>query len=230
MKKDYSTLIWGIVILVAGISFTGNTLGLWNVDVFFDGWWTLFIIIPGIASILSSGFSWWSSFLVLFGGALLLDSQDILNVSDFWGIILPVALIIFGFSIIISFFKKDKFYYGMKSDKIKYDTQSYPKYSAIFGGGEVKNNSSNLKAVKINVLFGGFDLDLRDANINEDIIIDANVMFGGIDVYVPPNVEVEIIYGTPIFGGFSSRENRITNGVSKVRVKYFTLFGGIDIK
>jgi hypothetical protein len=38
--------LWGIVLVAAGVLFALKALGIANIDVFFDGWWTLFIIIP----------------------------------------------------------------------------------------------------------------------------------------------------------------------------------------
>ena len=46
MKKDYSALIWGLLFVAVGIIFGGNELDIWDIDIFFPGWWTLFLIIP----------------------------------------------------------------------------------------------------------------------------------------------------------------------------------------
>lgn len=36
----------GIVLIILGPIVGGNTLGITNINIFFDGWWTLFIIVP----------------------------------------------------------------------------------------------------------------------------------------------------------------------------------------
>ena len=41
-----SKVIWGLVLIVLGIIFGLNALEITNINVFFDGWWTLFIIVP----------------------------------------------------------------------------------------------------------------------------------------------------------------------------------------
>ena len=45
MKKTESVL-WGIVLIIIGIIVGGNTFGITDINIFFDGWWTLFIIVP----------------------------------------------------------------------------------------------------------------------------------------------------------------------------------------
>ena len=47
------SLIWGLVLVIVGIILGGNALDLFHVDVFFDGWWTLFIIVPSLFGIAS---------------------------------------------------------------------------------------------------------------------------------------------------------------------------------
>ena len=41
-----SSLLWGLVFIIVGVIFGLNALDITNINVFFDGWWTLFIIIP----------------------------------------------------------------------------------------------------------------------------------------------------------------------------------------
>ena len=40
--KDLSRILWGIVLVLLGIIWGLNATGVTNIDIFFDGWWTLF--------------------------------------------------------------------------------------------------------------------------------------------------------------------------------------------
>ena len=44
MRKLANTL-WGIVLVVIGVILTLNALEITNINIFFEGWWTLLIII-----------------------------------------------------------------------------------------------------------------------------------------------------------------------------------------
>ena len=44
--KKIENIIWGIVLIIIGLIIAANALGITNINVFFDGWWTMFIIIP----------------------------------------------------------------------------------------------------------------------------------------------------------------------------------------
>ena len=41
-----SNLLWGLVFIVVGVIFGLNILDITDINIFFDGWWTLFIIVP----------------------------------------------------------------------------------------------------------------------------------------------------------------------------------------
>ena len=56
MRNKFSNALWGLFFIVIGLGIAGNVLGIWDVEVFFDGWWTLFIIIPCFISMIQSGF------------------------------------------------------------------------------------------------------------------------------------------------------------------------------
>ncbi len=82
----------------------------------------------------------------------------------------------------------------------------------------------------MNAIFGGVELDLREAIIEEDIVINATVAFGGIDISVPGNVNVKVS-NIPIFGGVSNKAGRTYNeSLPTIYVNSTCMFGGIDIK
>ena len=39
-------LLWGLFFIVLGLVIGLNSLGITDINVFFKGWWTLFIIVP----------------------------------------------------------------------------------------------------------------------------------------------------------------------------------------
>ena len=41
-----SKILWGLVVIVLGVIYGLNALDIARINIFFDGWWTLFIIVP----------------------------------------------------------------------------------------------------------------------------------------------------------------------------------------
>ncbi len=209
-------LFWGILLIVVGILFLGRNMDWWDFSIFFDGWWTLFLIVPSVISLVRrEGIG--TSFLILALGVLmLLACQDVIEWSTIWKIFVPLIIIVIGLSIIFANRK-------VKGKEIKANAKEYV---AIFSGvDEVINKIES--DFKITSIFGGVELDMRDVKLDSDLVIDCFTLFGGIDIKLPKDVKVEV-NGLPIFGGV---ENKYRNHDAKVTVyiNHTTIFGGVDL-
>ena len=49
--KKISNVLWGLLFIVIGIIWILNVTEIVNINLFFRGWWTLFIIVPSIFGI-----------------------------------------------------------------------------------------------------------------------------------------------------------------------------------
>ena len=75
--KQTKAIIWGLAIVALGVIFGGNALGLFNFDLFFDGWWTLFIIVPSAVSLITDKEKFSALFTLAVGVVLLLAAQHV---------------------------------------------------------------------------------------------------------------------------------------------------------
>jgi len=215
LMKNKASLFWGVVLIIVGVLFLGNNLDWWSINIFFDGWWSLFIIVPSIYGLIDSNSRGSSVISLALGILLLLAAQDIIDWSMIWKILVPIIIIVIGFTLI----------FGMRS-KRKIDKNAR-EYVAVFAGVEekIKEIVSDFKVVSI---FGGVDLDLRKAEIKKDLYIEALTIFGGIDIKLPDNVKVKC-EGVPIFGGVENRYSENAEEGITITIHYTCVFGGIDI-
>ena len=84
---------------------------------------------------------------------------------------------------------------------------------------------------ELTAVFGGVKCDLTKAIIENDVVINATSVFGGIEIYVPDDVNVKI-KSSSIFGGVSEkRKSDVKNENSHtIYVNATCIFGGVDIK
>ena len=102
---------------------------------------------------------------------------------------------------------------------------------AVFGGVTRKGRWRIRKNTRALALFGGMDLDLRDAIFEAPVVeISGFWCFGGLDIKVPEGIEVQDqIAG--IFGGSEVRDiGEPAPGAPKVVIKGVALFGGVSVK
>ena len=98
--KRTNKILWGIVLIILGVILGLKALGLTKIDIFFDGWWTLFIIVPSLVGLFTEKKKTGNLFGVALGVFLLLCSWDVLSFSLLWKILVPAALIYFGLNLI----------------------------------------------------------------------------------------------------------------------------------
>lgn len=109
------------------------------------------------------------------------------------------------------------------------ETDSHPTYTAIFGGQTIHNSSDSLDGSTLFSLFGGLEVDFRNAVIDHDIVIDVTSIFGGADLRFPPHVRV-VTKGIPIFGGVDNKSHVPPDANAPiVTVRCLVAFGGVDI-
>ena len=63
-----------------------------NIDLFFNGWWTLFIIVPCFIGLFTDNDKTGDTVGIAVGVILLLCCQDILNFDILWKLLLPIIL------------------------------------------------------------------------------------------------------------------------------------------
>ena len=229
--KQVKPIIWGIAIIALGIIFGGNALGLFSLDIFFDGWWTLFIIIPSIVSLITDKDKIMSLGFIAVGVILLLAAQDVFSYDVAWKVILAVFLVAVGLSIIVRslFHNKNDQEVAKKVAEAEKDGKTMDSQFAAFSGTDRVYKDEVFNGSNVAAIFGGVKLDLRNAKFTGDTIIKAFALFGGIDIIVPSDVAVKLKSGF-IFGGFSDdRKNPSEKGKHTIYIGAAGGFGGITI-
>ena len=102
---------------------------------------------------------------------------------------------------------------------------------AVFGGVTRKGRWRIRKNTRALALFGGMDLDLRDAIFEAPVVeISGFWCFGGLDIKVPEGIEVHD-QTAGIFGGTDVRDiGEPAPGAPTLVIKGATLFGGVSVK
>ena len=223
-----SNILWGFVLIIIGVIFGLNALNIADINIFFDGWWTLFIIVPCFIDLFKNESKTGNIIGLIIGVALLLSCRGILDIGMIFKLIIPFILVCIGLSIIF----KDSLNKKVK-DKIKTlnkNKKNDKEYTATFGEQKLDFSNEKFEGSELNAIFGGNNCDLRNSTNKEDCVINASAIFGGITIRGPDNVNVKVTSNS-IFGGVSD-ERKKRNNDSKVTlyINATCLFGGVEIK
>lgn len=205
MKKVENTVI-GLILIIIGVIIGLNAFHITNIDLFFDGWWTLFIIVPCFFGLFKDQDKTGNIIGLIVGIYLLLYCQGLINFQFAWKLVVPVIFVLIGLKMIF----KDTFNKKKPRQNI-YDNQLY------IGGN-------------YDVTFNELILDLSKAYLNEETNITISTLFGGVDLYLPDDVNIQI-QSSNFLGGVDlhKRENKIEN-TKVIYLNARCIFGGINIK
>lgn len=224
MKKN--NILWGLVLIILGIIILINALGIFDINVFFKGWWTLFIIVPCFINIFKDDDKTGSIIGTVFGILLLLAVRDVIDFDLLWKILLPLILIIIGISLIF----KDKITDSEKKELKKLNNSKKIEYTSTFSEQNLNFDDEEFKNTELNAIFGGIKCDIRKSKIKDNVVINASAIFGGITIYVPKDVNVKVVSNS-IFGGVSgNNKNKVDKKNKTIYINATCLFGGVDIK
>ncbi|MBU5487703.1 cell wall-active antibiotics response protein [Clostridium sp. MSJ-8] len=225
MKNKLGNILWGLLFIIIGVGLGGNALDLWDFNLFFDGWWTLFIIIPSIISMIQNGPNTDNIIALCIGIFLFITCLDCLPMEILKKLIIPIILVIVGIRVMLVGTKKKN---GPKS--INADKDNKAGIVAIFGGHETKYPNEVLDYAEVLSVFGGATFDLTDAIIDKDIKIDVVSVFGASTIITPRNCKVKVS-SVPIFGGTSNKtEQNEDINAHTIYISATSIFGATDIR
>jgi Cell wall-active antibiotics response 4TMS YvqF len=101
---------------------------------------------------------------------------------------------------------------------------------AVLGGGEYRIRAKNFRGGDVVAFMGGFDIDLRDAEIEGDrASINVSAIMGGGVIRVPESWAV-LMSVSAFMGGHSLKAREGPQPTKTLVVKGFALMGGVEVR
>ncbi len=101
---------------------------------------------------------------------------------------------------------------------------------AVWAGKQRRNSSPAFRHADLTAIMGGVELDLRGASTaNGEAVIDLFVMWGGIEIWVPPDWAVSNQVGL-LMAGAEDKSMGTQTARHRLTVRGFAIMGGVEIK
>jgi predicted membrane protein len=225
MKGKY---IFAGMLIILGVGLILDQYHVWTFGEIISTWWPLAITAWGVSMLLNGRSSLWFGILVTFiGGIIQANKLDILP-GNVWDYFWPFVLILIGVSILFS--RKNYHNARIFKDDRTASSDDFLNVNAMFSGVNHRITSRNFKGGNVTVAFGGVEIDMTETNFASEVNLDLSVSFGGIEIWVPRDVKIELV-GSPFLGGFENKTKQNFNENSPVlRIRYSVAFGGIELK
>jgi predicted membrane protein len=240
------TFLIGALILGAGVVLLLDQQGIVNADRVFNYFWPAVLIAAGVVTVIDArgrgaralwGYAGW-----IFGVLLVLSNLGIghFRFETIW------PLLIIGFGVLM-------IWQALSGPSVATDGSRKPQWMdyvnpwsrtgnddsdlnhvAIFGGFNKRSSTQTFRGGKLIALCGGWQVDLRKAEMESDTtVIEAVAIMGGGEIKVPEHWQVSMD-GVGIFGGYSDESSQQPPApgapVKKLIVKGVAILGGVVVK
>ena len=149
MKNKRTNIFLGLILIIIGMLALLGSLNIIKFNMFFNGWWTVFIIVPSIVNMLEEKVNLGNTFSLLLGILLLLVMNDIITIGNVFKFVLPGLLIMFGIYVLFLTTKKDNNSFLFSSKTLELDKENND-INTLFSTVHVNIKKTNKK----NILFG----------------------------------------------------------------------------
>jgi predicted membrane protein len=254
-SNPFGGLLAGVILAGVGVLLLLQNLGIVFVDDLWD-YWPVILIVVGISRAATAwdfGGRVWGAIVTFVGAVFLVRNLGLIH-GSVWNFFWPVILIAVGLGLLMRALERNNAWdlWGHKPEDpvgsgisssgpapnpgtggVGPNLRNSFKEDHVFGGGKRRVDSPDFEGGEANVIFGGLELDLRNADTKKDeVFIEANAIFGGIEIRVPETWDVTV-RGTGIFGGYGDETHRIPPGDTKrphLIVTGGAIFGGVNVK
>ena len=227
MKKNFLVrAFFGVTIAAFGGILLLQNLEIINFDswhVFWGTFWAAGMVLAGLLTLLSSRSPAprvWGLLLMTIGVSIGLGAYGVINISA-WKIFWPVMLIAIGLMVSVGSG-------GRKRSKKSVADDGSNEKVAIFYGEEsrVKGDYAGGSATAI---FGGVELDLRQAKIKDGAVVDIFTLCGGVSLSLPDDVIVKNeVRG--ILGGSEDKTVSKSSAKKTIYLRGECVLGGLEVK
>jgi predicted membrane protein len=217
-------LFVGFVVIVVGVLMTLDNLGLVEAEDYIR-FWPVALIGLGLVKLWYSREGYGGAFggfiFTVVGSWLLLEKMAVVQLSfwDMW----PTLLVFFGGFLV---------WQGLSGPQRRVSAESNTTVTgiAVLGAVARGNNSAAFRGGELTAVMGGCELDLRQAAINGEAVIEVFGLWGGIEIRVPEDWTVESRV-VPVLGGVDDK-TRPPQGASRHRLvlRGLIVMAGIEIK
>ncbi len=224
--KKLPGIIIGALLICCGVVYALEAFGITDISFSFDGWWTMFIILPCLYGLITSKDKLGNLAGLSFGILLLLAARDVFDFDVVWKALIPIAIVVIGIKLIV----KSTASSSGKSENMSVSGEK-KEVLAVFNSQKLDYSGESFSAAKVGAVFGGTECNLSNAKIADGSQLDVMCVFGGVDILLPQNVIVKN-NSFCLFGGISDKRETDKNNEDKITVNIngFCMFGGVDIK
>ena len=225
-RRISTQALTGGIIVVIGVLLLLSTTGLYDVGAVWRYVPSLFVLL-GVWALYRGQLRNVTGpvVLIVIAGAVQLVTLGVITgaeIAAWW----PLLIVLFGVSLLVGHWRRSR--------RVPATTTDDFDLIGVFGESEQRISSGSFRGGSATAIFGGIDVDLRDAAVDEPpAVVSVTALFGGVELAVPEEWVVQI-EALPVFGAVEDERRRRPASAERrdgpdLVVTGFVAFGGISI-
>lgn len=215
--------IVGVAVILVGVLFTLDNLGIMETDRLFL-YWPVVLILIGLTRLPSRDAGELTFALVAIGGGLwiLLYNLEVTDLEP-WGFFWPAVLILIGVNLAMGALRPG----GAASAEGGARTDGFAFMSSV----QRRSAEPAFEGGDLTAIMGSCEVDLRKAGIGgREPVVHVFALWGGIDILVPQGWRVESRV-LPLLGSYDdSSEPAGGEDVPRLHLRGMAIMGGVEVK
>lgn len=224
-REERTTMIarWvaGLTLVAIGAVFLLGELGVVDEPGALVGaWWPLVVVAVGVGLLVEQRRLGAGPAIFLGAGLLLLTATTDVVALDA-AVVWPVVLIAIGAWLLLR----------PRPGRRQRPSSSRGDVTAVFEDRTLRRPAGPFERAAVTSVFGDVDLDLRDAEPTEGMVVDLTVIFGDVDVTVPGDWRV-VMAASGVFADVEHRPppQPADAGAPLLEVRGFSVFGDVTVR
>jgi len=226
-NRASSQVILGLMVIGMGVLFLLDNLDILDFR-HAIGFWPLVFIGCGAVALFSDGprsGNYTGAVLIGVGVLMILGRLGFLYIS--WRMVWPLVLIALGGLILFRTLGPGRALRPAAAEGVTLD--NVIDVVAILGGVERRSTTPDFRGGEITAVMGGCALDLREASILKEAVLNVFTIWGGITIKVPPDWTV-VWTGTALMGGFTEKTVSAPHAGKRLVIRGYAIMGGVEVR
>ena len=221
-------LILGTFIVIIGALALLDNVRIFNTRDLLQFWPTVFIVIGAIKLSQAnsrSGYIIGGGFIAA-GTIITLNRLGIISfhLRDWW----PLLMIAGGFLVIFKD-KTNELFRGWQHNGMNNSNDSHLDIVAVMSGHQGNIASSDFRGGAVTAIMGGAELDLRNAVIQTEAVLNITAFWGGVTLRIPSDWTV-VNNGFAFLGGIDDSSVPSMSANKRLIITGTAIMGGVEIK
>lgn len=223
VARSTGRLVTALLVVLVGLLLLASTTGAFSTESIW-AWVPLVFVLLGLWAIWKSGGRNLTGpvMVIAIAGTYQLRNLGFLTdqqIGTWW----PLFVVLFGLLLLVGRERRHRLGVGTTSaDEVT--------AISIFGGSDSRVTSDAFVGGEVVSIFGGGEIDLRDAAVaNPPAVIESVAIFGGPEIRVPTDWNVTLDVLTLFGGAEDSRPRGDVSAEPDLVVTGVTIFGGVEI-